>query len=112
MMPRRGAVRATAPVLPEPPTPNIEAYQLYLQGRALALSGRPEGIRAGIGFLERAIAIDPNFARAYSYLSIAQTDLVLFGTAKSALLADAERNAKRALTLDAELAEGYASLIT
>ena len=31
--------KSPAAVLPEPPTPNLEAYQLYLQGRALLWRG-------------------------------------------------------------------------
>jgi TolB-like protein/tetratricopeptide (TPR) repeat protein len=97
-------------VLPEPPTPNVEAYQLYLQGRALVWRGVPDTTRSGIRLLEKAIAIDPNFARAYAGISIAQSNLVIVGAATAALLVDAERNAQRALALDSEDAEAYASL--
>jgi TolB-like protein len=97
-------------VLPEPPTPNVEAYQLYLQGRALQGRGVPEAARSGIRLLEKAIAIDPNFARAYAGISSAQSFLVIVGAATAALLVDAERNAQRALALDSEDAEAYAIL--
>jgi TolB-like protein/tetratricopeptide (TPR) repeat protein len=102
--------KAPAAVLAEPPTPNVDAYQLYLQGRTLGLRGSPESSQAAIRLLERAIAIDPKFARAYAALSFAQINLVASGAATAVLLSDAELNARRALALDSELAEAYAAL--
>jgi hypothetical protein len=98
-------------VLPESPTPNIEAYQLYLQGRALVWRGSVDSLQAGIRFFEKAITIDPKFARTYAELSIAQTGLVVIGgTTETDLLGEAERSAQRAVALDPELSEAYASL--
>ena len=102
--------KSPATVLPEPPTPNLEAYQLYLQGRALVWRGSHEGTQRGIRFLEKATALDPHFARAYAEIAIALTWLVDTGAATADLYTDAERNAQRALTLDSEISEAYVSL--
>ena len=46
------------------PTENAEAYALYLQ--AVAMSDFPDGIiTEAIALLDQAIALDPNFAKAY-----------------------------------------------
>jgi TolB-like protein/Tfp pilus assembly protein PilF len=99
-----------AAVLPEPPTPNIEAYQLYLRGRALVQRGGLDNTRAGVRLFEQAIAVDPNFARAYAGVAAALVYLVYNGVVTPELLSDIEQNAQRALALDAELSEAYASL--
>ena len=96
--------------LPESPTPNVDAYQLYLQGRALHLRGGPDSTQAGIRLLEKAIAIDPNFGRAYADLAGAQYYLVTVGAATPDLLSEVERNSQRALEIDPAIAEAYASL--
>jgi TolB-like protein len=102
--------KLAATVLPEPPTPSVEAYQLYLQGRGMIGRGDPVSLQGSIRCFEQAIAVDPRFARAYAGFSIAQTSLVSMGAATESLLADAERNAQRALALDPGLSDVYASL--
>jgi adenylate cyclase len=102
--------RLLATVLPEPPTPSVEAYQLYLQGRGMIVRGDPVSLQAALRCFEMAIGVDPRFARAYAGLSIAQTSLISMGTATESLLSEAERNAQRALELNPELSDVYASL--
>jgi adenylate cyclase len=97
-------------VLPEPPTPNVEAYRLYVQGRALVQRGGPDSTQAGIRLLEKATAHDPKFARSYAELAFAQSILVSIGVATSDLLSDRQRNAQRALALDPEISEAHAVL--
>jgi adenylate cyclase len=99
-----------ATVLPEPPTPSVEAYQLYLQGRGMIVRGDPVSLQAALRCFEKAIGVDPRFARAHAGLSIAQTSLVSMGAATESLLSDAERNAQCALALDPGLSDVYASL--
>ncbi len=96
--------------LPEPPTPNVDAYQLYLQGRALTLRGGLGNTQTGIRLLEKAIAIDPKFARAYGSISQAQYYLVSIGGATARLISDVEQNARWALELDPAIHEAYAML--
>ena len=99
-----------AAMLPESPTPNVEAYQLYLQGRALIQRSGLDSTQAGIRLLEKAIATDPNFGRAYAAIAQAQNYLVSIGATTANLLSDVERNAQRALALDEGISEAYASL--
>ena len=47
-------------------TDNVEAYQLYLQGRFYYHKYNPEGFYKAIEYFKAAIAIDSNYAIAYS----------------------------------------------
>ncbi len=51
------------------PTDSVEAYDLFLKGRANFHRFAPEHVLEAIKCLEEAIEIDPNFADAYGYLS-------------------------------------------
>jgi TolB-like protein len=51
------------------PTDIVEAYDLFLRGRANFYLYTPEHTLEAIKCLEHAIQIDPNFGDAYSYLS-------------------------------------------
>lgn len=50
-------------------TRSVEAYQLFLTARWRAQGGRAEDIDKGIKLLERALAIDPAFAGAWTELA-------------------------------------------
>jgi serine/threonine protein kinase/Tfp pilus assembly protein PilF len=65
------------------PTNNPEAYDAYLRGlafaaRSLYFAYSPDSVRKAIGFYERAVQLDPNFALAWARLSIAN-GLLYFG---------------------------------
>ena len=51
------------------PTENTEAYELYLQGRYAWRLRHEDNLRKSIELFEKAIAIDPGFARAYEALA-------------------------------------------
>jgi TolB-like protein/DNA-binding winged helix-turn-helix (wHTH) protein/Tfp pilus assembly protein PilF len=51
-------------------TRNVEAYDAWLAGRAIIASGTPDDKRRGIEQLERAVALDPEFALAWSSLAV------------------------------------------
>jgi TolB-like protein len=53
-------------------TSNIEAYNEFLRGRYLLEHTSPENLASAVAAYEKAIALDPNFARAYAGLAIAQ----------------------------------------
>jgi len=89
---------------------NSEAYQLYLKGRYHWLKFTPEDHKRAATYFNQAIALDPNFALAYSGLSDT------FGaSATNGWISPREGYlkskiaSKRALELDETLAEGYAS---
>jgi TolB-like protein/Tfp pilus assembly protein PilF len=88
-----------------------EAYELYLQ--ASGVFSRRDGAHfpEAIAQLERALELDPKFARAHArlaaLLSVA-TNYVNYDFAAS--MAGAEEHARRATQLDPKLAEPYAAL--
>jgi TolB-like protein len=52
------------------PTSSVEAYDLYLRGRANVYLHMPEPFLEARKYLEQAIKIDPDFADAYGFLSM------------------------------------------
>jgi TolB-like protein/class 3 adenylate cyclase len=55
-------------------TRNAEAYDHFLRGRQLFLTYERESVAASKREFQAAIALDPNYARAYSYLGYAQIE--------------------------------------
>lgn len=92
-------------------TENVEAYQLYLTGRYHWSKFTPPDIRKGIGFFEKAIELDPNYALAYFGLAEANRSLAINADVPSKdSLPQAKTAALKALQIDDSLAEAYASL--
>ncbi len=93
-------------------TSNTEAYALYLQ--ATAIFNRREGARfaEAIDMLKKAIALDPQYARAHSRLAALHTvnSNYASGSAFSKQLPLIEFHARRASELDTSLAEPFAAL--
>lgn len=54
------------------PTRNLEAYDLFLRGRALEVRGTG-GARQAIPLYQRAVELDPNFAEAWTRLAASWT---------------------------------------
>ena len=53
----------------KPPSGNVEAYQLMLQGRALARRGTEEDTRQSIALFQQALKLDPEYAFTWGLLS-------------------------------------------
>jgi serine/threonine-protein kinase len=92
-------------------TESTAAYQLYLKGRHHWNRRTAEGIERAIFFFESAIDADAAYAPAYSgladcYIALASRDLY----PPLQLMPKADSAARRALELDAELAEAHASM--
>ncbi len=93
------------------PTENIEAYNLYLQGRFFWNKRTEEGINRSIEFFEKAIEIDSNYALAYAGLAdsynmhAAYENLPIIEAITKARAA-----AAKALELDESLAEAHTSM--
>lgn len=102
---------ATADQRGEPERPTSEAYEAYLKGRFHWNKRTPESLAIAIGWFERAIQADPEFARAYAGLADAYNVQVtyLLVPAEDAY-PKCERAARRAIELDPRLVEGHASL--
>ncbi|SPF56639.1 Serine/threonine protein kinase with TPR repeats [Candidatus Sulfopaludibacter sp. SbA4] len=91
-------------------TENPEAYRLYLQGRFYTAKLTPEGIEKGLDYYHQAIALDPNYALAYSGISaiLALMDDVV--VAPREIMPKAKEAALKAVELDDTLAEGHVEL--
>jgi tetratricopeptide (TPR) repeat protein len=93
------------------PTESKEAHELYLKGRFFWNLRQPGALKKGIEFFEKAIAIDPQYAEAWSGIADCYTALG-WGSflAPRDAFPKAEAAASRALALDSTLAEPHASL--
>jgi tetratricopeptide (TPR) repeat protein len=87
---------------------NVDAYDLYLEGRNLVHQRDPDSLAQAIRHFERALRLDANFAPAHAQLAIAA---FLEVPVRSRLLEDARLLAvphiERALELEPDLAEAH-----
>jgi adenylate cyclase len=93
-----------------PPTSDLEAYQLYLQGLSLRSRLSEQNLLRAIELFEQASARDPNFTRAVAAAITARGQLTSYGITAYRTLAETEREASRALALDPGLAEAHVVL--
>ena len=94
-------------------TVNPAAYELVLQGRFYARKSTNESRAKALECYNQAIAADPNYALAYTYL--ANLYIVLAGASSAdprKVMPQAEAAAKRALDLDPNLADAHLVLAT
>ncbi len=92
-------------------TENIEAYQLYNRGRFFWNNRNGNDLRKSIDVFEQALALDENYALAYSGLADSYVVLQFFShTQKNDFFPKAKAAAEKALMLDADLAEPHAAL--
>ena len=90
------------------PTENLEAYQLYLQGR-YALHRRGDSVSEAIEILERVVEMDPNFARAWAILGTAYAVLPNWSNvARDVAYPLARKAAQKAIELDDTLGQPHA----
>jgi DNA-binding winged helix-turn-helix (wHTH) protein/TolB-like protein len=93
------------------PTENAGAYRTYLQGRYEWSQRSEAALKRGIEHFQRAIAIDSEFAAAYSGLADSYSVLgYLSYLSPAESFPEAKRHATKAIELDASLAEAHASL--
>jgi serine/threonine protein kinase/tetratricopeptide (TPR) repeat protein len=92
-------------------TQSSEAYQLYLKGRHHFEEWTQEGFKIAVGFFERAVALDRNYAAAYAGLADAYAMQGYFGYVPARVAFNKSRNAARqAFELDSEIPESHISL--
>ena len=93
------------------PTTDVEAYNAYLRATQLDATRITENLQQAIVLYERAIRIDPNFAKAYARLAIAQEIIADYTSVSPE---DRRRmvreNIDKALLIDNNLPEAYAAL--
>src|SRR5436309_8934494 len=96
------------------PTSNLQAYQLYLQGRYCYSRYTEEWIRKGIEYFEQATVHDPGYALAYAGIALAyvQVGVDAAGGALRPQVAypRAREAVTKALALDGGLGEAHAVL--
>ncbi|HEY6457724.1 MAG TPA: hypothetical protein VIY90_20810, partial [Steroidobacteraceae bacterium] len=91
-----------------PPTQNVEAYDLYLQGEALMDRPSPQSVPRALDYFQRALTLDPRFSRAYAGIGNAKLLLfILFAQQPAQNLDAAERAAQQALELDANSPDSH-----
>jgi adenylate cyclase len=95
------------------PTQNVEAYELYLQGRAVWKRRGEENLLSAIDLYQKALSLDPGFARAHAALASAYVVLPGYTRAEG----DEEEfrplavaSARQALSIDANIGEAHAVL--
>jgi len=96
--------------LDKKPTENLEAYNLYRQGRYYGDNVSEEGIKKALPFFQQAIQKDPRFAMAYAGMAdtyVAAADAFI---APREAFSKAKKAALKAIELDDTLAEAHASL--
>jgi adenylate cyclase len=91
---------------------NSEAYQLYLRGHFHWNRRSPEEFRKAMRFFQQAIAVDPNYAPAFTGLADCYSLLPIYDRMSKATetMPQAKTAILRALAIDDNLAEAHASL--
>lgn len=107
-------IAALSDVLPATELPpkrrfvDLEAYDLFLRGKALVLQS-PDGHRRGHPLLERAVEIDPGFAEAFAWLAMSHVHAwANWGKAFETEQKQAVAAAEHAVALDPENHAGHA----
>jgi serine/threonine protein kinase/Tfp pilus assembly protein PilF len=95
-------------------TSNLQAYQLYLQGRYCYSRYTEEWMRKGIEYFEQAIVHDPDYALAYAGIAFAYVHLGIDpgggAVRPQVAYARAREAVTKALALDGGLGEAHAVL--
>jgi serine/threonine-protein kinase len=93
------------------PTNDLQAYQLYLQGRHCLVRYTSEGMRKGIWYFERAIELDPRYALAHIGVAFAYAELGETGSMEAEQAYPLARMAvDAALAIDNTLADAHVVL--
>jgi len=89
------------------PTVDVKAYDYYLRGRQFFHQFRRRGYDFARQLFQRAIEIDPGYARAYAGIADCYSYLYMYWDASEENLKSAEEASRKALLLDPELAEAH-----
>jgi TolB-like protein len=87
-------------------TENLDAYELYLKGRALIAARRD--LDEAVRLLERAVSLDPEFARAWAELGAAAYLCPAWNITDRDYLAIASHAIDKAIELDSDLSMAWA----
>ena len=86
-------------------TNNVEAYKLFLMARQFSVMGNERHQAVIVRICRRAVELDPNYARAWAAMALAQSEIY----ARSVSDDDGLRAADRAVALDPNLADASAA---
>jgi TolB-like protein len=93
------------------PTANVEAHQLYLQGRYFWNRRTGENLKKALSYFQQAVEKDPGYALAYAGISDSCTLIPVYGAgAPQDYYPRAKAAAEKALALDDMLGEAHTSL--
>jgi adenylate cyclase len=95
--------------LEKAPTDNVQAYEYYLRGRQVVTQLRRSPLQYARRMFDRAIELDPNFARAYAGIADCCSFLYMYWDSSKANLEAADTSSQRALELDPGSAEAHTS---
>jgi len=97
--------------LAKKPTENTEAYMYFLQGRELFREDKEDSVKQALSLFEKAIELDPKFAKAYVGIAECHQFLATGGyEAYDVSVSTAKTSLDRAIILDPDLAEAHAAL--
>ena len=97
--------------LEKKPTENTEAYTCFLRGRELFREDTEASLRQALRLFEKAIELDPRFARAYVGVAECHQSLAGFGYEPwDVSFSTVKTSLERAIDLDPNLPEAHASL--
>ena len=89
-------------------TNNAEAYEFYLRGRFHFFKITPPEVQTAIGFYQKAVKADPNYALALAGMADAyRTQAIAAHAPSKEVFPQAKALAMRALELDGSLAEAH-----
>jgi tetratricopeptide (TPR) repeat protein len=92
-------------------TENLEAHNLYLQGRWFWNKRTEDGLKKSIVYFKQAIEKDPGYALAYAGMADAYNLIPIYGSVQTKdAFPLAKEAALKALEIDETLAEAHASL--
>jgi adenylate cyclase len=95
--------------LEKTPTESVRAYEYYLRGRQIEHQMRRSALQYARRMFDRAIEIDPNFARAHAGIADCCSFLYMYWDGSKANLEAADASSQRALELDPASAEAHTS---
>jgi serine/threonine protein kinase/tetratricopeptide (TPR) repeat protein len=90
-------------------TENTEAYDAFLKGLYYTRQFTPDSLKQGMTYLRQAVALDPNYALAYSTIAYNYSVIEDWYAPPREVMPEAEAAAKKAFELDPTLgdAEGW-----
>jgi TolB-like protein/Flp pilus assembly protein TadD len=97
-------------LLSEKPTQNLAAYDAFLKGGEVTKGFDPSSLRQALGFYEKAVALDPGFARAWASVSMVNSGLYANSTPSPEVSERARQAAEKAVALAPNAPQAYLAL--